>query len=286
MSRELIHAWLDGEIDEDGAMRLESWLRVDSSHRREFLQAVALEEDLRSAYRQRQPMRFESPAPSPLREWLQFMRRGWIPITGLAAVIVLVRLVGIESPPPEGAAFQWQAGTEQPVDPTPAPLLMAAKEPVRVLRGDLQVESVPADSARQAGAAVKSGETSGLVRWGDDLELDLEPNTGLLLTAHQPGQEPSPVAVDRAITLAKGRVRVRCLTEEMAQEPTATTRVVQVVTPAGRILAGNAEFVVASSSAPFGTAVTVTVASGQVRVVQPKSQQTVRAGETVVFKVP
>jgi ferric-dicitrate binding protein FerR (iron transport regulator) len=285
MSRELIHAWLDGEIDEDGAMILESWLRADPAHRREFLQAVALDEDLRSAYRHRQPVRFESPAPSPLWEWLQFLRRGWIPITGLAAVIVLVSLVGIKSPPPDKASWQWTAGTEQPVAPMPAPVLMAANEPVRVLRGDLQVESVRADRAWGAGAAVKSGATSGSVRWGGDIELDLEPNTELLLAAQQPGQEPSPVAVERGITLTKGRVRVRCLSGETAQEPTATKRVVQVVTPAGRILAGKAEFVVASLSAPFGTEVTVTVVSGQVRVVQPKSQQTVRAGETVVFKV-
>jgi hypothetical protein len=283
MSRELIDVWLDGEIDEADRSKLETWLQEDPSHRREFLEAVTMEEELRLAYRQRQPVLLEEPS-SAWREWLSFMRRGWVPLTGLAAVILLVNLVGLDQHPADNPRqWQWRAGAEHPFDPTARPMLVAANKPVTILRGAPQLKAVENDDPKATAATVTTAKTGGAVRWGNYLELELEPNTGELLAASELREQPYKLAVQGVVNLQNGRVRIKQLPSEPSQDPTATCEAVEVVTAAGRIVAVDADFVVARMSAPSGTEITVTVKEGEVKVLQAYQGQTlrVRAGETL-----
>ena len=357
MSRERIHAWLDGEMDEAGRADFEAWLREDPAHRREFLHAVALVEDLRSAYRQR-----EAP-PLPARPafgelWRWFRPGVWVPAGGLAAALLVCVFVYFQTrqPPPRQPQ---QSASSKPAElalqrqtPAPAPAAAPPAAPARaraaapvskaeppkaelarhhpaapapdeggqiqnpepkkvdskaaykagefaqyqitITGGDLAVTAQDTSDGRQ----IKAGDKGGSLRWGTDLDLQVNPRSSLRLVAAAAADKWIGSS-RRMIQLDNGQVRVRRLTQRPARrvEPTdeaPTSTPVEVVTAAGRIVADNAEFEVGyvTTAAPIGTTTNVRVAvvSGQVRITSgPEAkteEKTVRAGETINLPMP
>ena len=313
MSATVVDAWLDGELDAGELPQLETWLREDPAHARDLLHAAALQEDLRAAYRQRAAV-LPVPARSAVGELWHWLRPSvWMPVGGVAAALLLCALLYLQQhgPQPKPVQVASRPTPVHPVNPFEKPPTYeqgqfvdkpADKEGITVISGDLATktgrkELSPSEqnsgwTYQQSVTEVQAGDTGGSLRWGADLNLQVNPRSSLRLVAFA-GTDRRPGS-RRVVQLDSGQVRVRRLTERPQRpvDPTGEPMFapVEVVTAAGRIVADNAEFEVgyATAHAPFGktTAVRVAVVSGQVRVPSGPEEKTLRAGETVNLPVP
>lgn len=242
-----------------------------------------MQEGLRSAYRQREPVVLES--TSSWREWIRFIRQAWIPVSGMASVLVLAALISVKwrGPPVSEENIPATAHPDDPAD-VPDARGMVANAPVRVVGGDLHLKHAW-DYRGLSGVEATTADKGGVLSWGTDVELHLHPRSGVLLAARSEASGPAAPAI-RVVALNRGTLRLAQKPVERAWGPVPAKQRswIEVVTSLGLIRAEQADFVVAARAAPFGTEITVSVATGEVQVERTTGQQVVRAGETVTLR--
>lgn len=304
MSNPMIHAWLADELDEEGLRRLEEWLREDSSHRREFVYAVSLQEELRAAYRPRETVRRMSLLPAARIEWFRFM--------GLAATLVLCAMIlfwndepGTNAPSSTNPfpSVVVSNKIDRPIpesnpDGGPSPKNTVSPRRIEVVSGDVVVNNPAAQRpvpirapygnwTRGTGQGAVAGEKGGVVRWGADLELRLGPRA---VVRFEPDVAKDPSGPVRTVNLDQGELRVlRPVEQRPSPAPVARlSETVEVATRFGRIVAEDADFTVTClSGQPSDTdEVTVSVSNGVVRIRNSAGERIVPAGETVRISNP
>ncbi len=261
----LVDAWLDNEIDAAELARLETWLREDPAHLRAFVQAVSLQESLRTS-------------PDALRRSRR--RRIWRislgSVAALLAVIVLFRLV-----------FSTQYNQVAVVDPTenpdpkrnpgpvprPNPTPKKLPDGLTIISGDVDVDSSDMPDATVASTmGVSAGEKSGALRWKKSIELHLESHAKIELNPQHPFATPPDVS---CVALNAGKVRI-----SRTRNPFAFKDSVEVETPLATVVGSNADFTVAITD---DKKVVVSVTSGSVKILRQGKEQIVKAGETVTL---
>lgn len=213
-----LEGWLSGDLPASEMDAFQAWLRSDPQNRRRFLAAVALDQDLRAAYRLPRILRLRP------RRW----RVAAISAAGLVFIGVGLMLWKAASPPAQPAPVQvvcgWSLSDELVLDQAPAPEATSS------------ITAPQGGELRRAGFLVLLQPGAKVVLSGverDDGINDLHLSTGRLIAGVQ--EEP--------------------LVDLPASPPTGTVRRLSIDTACGSILleAGSkVELASASFDAPSG----------------------------------
>lgn len=215
-----LEGWLSGDMPTSELEPFQDWLRSDPQHRRTFLTVVALDQDLRAAYRSPRTLSF----------------RSWRPLAMVASVAALV-LIGV-------GVVVWNAAVVAPLPPARVVSGWALSEGLI-----LEEQAAPIKRSRitspQAGELKRGGS---LVRLQPGAEIvldgtgnDLRLAAGRLSVTLESEPEPQPFGSFRVETTCGTIVLVEGTRLEMSSEslhaPTGETiQRVEVFVLAGSII--------------------------------------------------
>jgi hypothetical protein len=192
-----LEGWLSGDLPESELEAFQDWLRIDPQHRRRFLTAVALDQDLRAPYR----------LPRILR---------WRPPRWMAAAVSVAALVIIAA-----SLMLWKAAPLPTTFPAPARVVSGWTLSEELILGqapahDGRIPSITAlqpGEMKRAGSLVQLQPGATVILSGatlDDGTNDLQLSNGRLTAGVQDVRLPKTPAPGPTSTVKDLRINTAC----------------------------------------------------------------------------